>query len=67
VGIGKIYYDNGTLRYEWNLTKALPKGYKRAYNSAGELIMQKTYDVFGTLIKEERFTPVETQEKEGQE
>ncbi len=66
VGIGKIYYDDGTLRYEWNLTKALPKGYKRAYNSAGELIMQKTYDVFGTLTKEERFTPVESQEKEGQ-
>ncbi len=42
VGVGKIYYEDGSLRYEWNITNSLPQGYKKAYNDKQEL----THEVY---------------------
>ena len=51
VGVGKIYYKEGALRYEWNLTNTLQQGYKKAYNQLGETTMVKLYDAAGNVIR----------------
>lgn len=36
-GRGKVYYRDGTLKYEWHLTKSDKIGFKKSYNQNGEL------------------------------
>lgn len=51
VGHGKIFYRNGTLMYEWELTNMLKGGYKKSYNRDGELVEEKIYDNIGDLVE----------------
>lgn len=51
VGVGKIYYRQGGLMYEWNLTRQLKGGYKKSYNVDGKLAEEKRYNELGELIE----------------
>ena len=51
VGIGKLYYPNGTLKYEWNLTASNRKGHRKSYNRDGQLRAEFYYDQYGNLIE----------------
>jgi len=44
VGEGKLYFKDGTLKYEWRMTNSSPKGYKKSYNKEGKLISALYYD-----------------------
>ncbi|MFH1359537.1 MAG: hypothetical protein ABIJ41_00675 [Candidatus Omnitrophota bacterium] len=44
VGIGKLFYDDGSVRFEWNLTKMRRTGYKRAYDRQGHVTYEAEYD-----------------------
>ena len=44
VGIGKIYFKTGKLKYEWNITKSTKIGYKKSYSEEGKLISALYYD-----------------------
>lgn len=56
VGVGKLYFSDGILRYEWNLTKSQKKGFKKAYNHNGELVSEVYYDADGKPIPKEQGT-----------
>lgn len=50
-GAGKVYFRDGTLKYEWNFTKNNPANYKKSYNRNGELTLELYYDKDGNLIR----------------
>ncbi len=54
VGIGKLYFSDGTLRYEWNLTKSLKTGFKKAYNQDGKLVYEVYYDADGKSMPKDK-------------
>jgi len=54
VGVGKIYFRDGTMMYEWNITNANPTKYTRAYNIKGQPVETKYFDQDGKLIKTEQ-------------
>jgi antitoxin component YwqK of YwqJK toxin-antitoxin module len=37
VGIGKLYFPNGALKYEWSLINRESRGFKKSYNQDGTL------------------------------
>ena len=53
-GVGKIYFKEGPLKYEWNFTKTEKKAFRKAYNSNGELVYEAYYDADGKLIEEHK-------------
>jgi antitoxin component YwqK of YwqJK toxin-antitoxin module len=57
VGIGKLYWPNGKLKYEWHLTRRDPIGYKKSYNKEGELRHAVFYDEFNNQIERQQPTP----------
>jgi len=50
-GIGKLYYKDGTLKYEWNLTNSEKTGFKKSYNQDGELRAAFYFDEQGQPIE----------------
>jgi len=52
VGIGKLYFMNGNIKYEWNMTITQPKGYKKSYSRDGRLRHVDYFDEQGNLIEE---------------
>ena len=50
IGVGKLYFPNGQLKYEWNITRHNPVGYKRSYNQDGTLRAETKIDQQGQLI-----------------
>ena len=50
VGIGKLYNPNGSLKYEWNITKNQSEGYKKSYNSDGSLRAVYYFDENGKRV-----------------
>lgn len=50
-GIGKVYFRDGTLKYEWNFTHSDQVHYKKSYNRNGELTLDLYYDKDGDLLK----------------
>ncbi len=50
-GIGKLYYPNGLLKYEWNHTTTQNEGYKRSYNQDGTLRAESKFDSQGHFIE----------------
>ena len=50
-GRGRIYYHDGTMMYEWNLTNSDDNRFKKSYNIKGELTEAKRYDVNGKLVE----------------
>lgn len=50
-GVGKVYYRDGTLKYEWHLTNSEKIGFKKSYNQDGELRAAFYFDENGQLMK----------------
>jgi|SRR3989338_328734 len=50
-GVGKVYYRNGTLKYEWNLTNSEKIGFKKSYNQNGELRAAFYFDEYGQPVE----------------
>jgi len=55
VGIGKLYYSDGTLKYEWHFTNS-GLAYRKSYNSDESLRAEYYYDRYGKLIKKDDVT-----------
>lgn len=51
-GIGKLYYPNEKLKFEWHLTRRDPVGYKKSYNQDGTLRHTAIYDEENNIIEE---------------
>ena len=51
VGVGKIYYPSGVLKYEWNVTRTNPRGFKKSYNTDGTLRAAAFYDEYGNRME----------------
>ncbi len=49
VGVGKVYFRDGTLKYEWSMTNGDPVGFKKSYNGQGELVSEVYYDGEGKI------------------
>ncbi len=47
VGIGKLYYPNGLLKYEWNITIGTHPGFKKSYSTDGSLRAEFYFDEQG--------------------
>lgn len=46
-GTGKVYFRDGTLKYEWHFTKSDPTAFRRSYNQNGELTAAFYFDENG--------------------
>jgi len=57
-GIGKLYHQNGALKYEWNFTRSSPEAFRKTYTQEGVLRFATYYDSANQLIKTENlFAP----------
>jgi antitoxin component YwqK of YwqJK toxin-antitoxin module len=54
-GVGKVYYRDGTLMYEWHLTNQDQGGYKKSYNQDGQVVSLRRFNERGELVSSERF------------
>lgn len=52
VGAGKVYFSDGTLKYEWNFTTTHKEGFRKSYNRKGDLVAAFYYDEHGQLLNE---------------
>ncbi len=50
-GIGKVYYRDGTLKYEWNLTNSERIGFRKSYNQDGALRAAFYFDEHGQPVE----------------
>jgi hypothetical protein len=50
-GIGKVYFPDGTLKYEWVFAKNNPTNFKKSYNRDGELTLELYFDKEGYPLK----------------
>lgn len=50
-GAGKVYYRDGTLKYEWHLTNSEKVGFKKSYTQDGDLRAAFYFDENGQLMK----------------
>lgn len=46
-GVGRVYYRDGIIKYEWNLTNSEKIGFKKSYNRDGELRAAFYFDEYG--------------------
>ncbi len=51
VGIGKVYFRDGTLKYEWYLTVTKPIGFEKSYDGKGRLTGEFYFDEYGQPIE----------------
>ena len=51
VGVGSVYYRDGSLMYEWRFTYSDQGGYNKSYNREGKLMVAKYFDEQGRLIE----------------
>lgn len=50
-GAGRVYYKDGTVKYEWNLTNSEKVGFKKSYNPDGALRAAFYFDEYGQPLK----------------
>lgn len=55
VGIGKIYYRNGNLMYEWSLTNAGQGGFNKSYDRDGGLVEANYFDSNGIKTETKKY------------
>ncbi len=55
LGIGKLYYLNGVLKYEWQFTNDIPVRFRKSYNVDGTLRAATYYDETNKIIKQEAY------------
>lgn len=56
-GIGKVYFRDGAIKYEWHLTVTEPIGFKKSYNRSGRLVGEFYYDEYGKLMDPKEVSP----------
>ena len=49
-GSGKLYFNDGTLKYEWSFNKGNATNYKKSYNQNGQIILEAYFDKDGYPI-----------------
>lgn len=59
VGVAKLYYPSGKIKYEWNLTWRKRGGFKKTYNTDGSLRYVAWFNDKCQKIKEE-YPPVQS-------
>lgn len=52
VGVGKMYYPNGKLKYEWHMTNSDAEGFKKSYSQDGMLRAALYFDQYGQLVRQ---------------
>lgn len=57
VGEGKVYYRDGKLMYEWNITNMNHGGFNRSYDKDGRMVAENIYNEEGRLVKKRRYDP----------
>ena len=50
-GAGRVYYRDGTIKYEWNLTNSEKIGFKKSYSQDGELRAAFYFDEYGQPVE----------------
>jgi len=50
VGVGKVYFRDGTLKYEWYLVQSDPLGYSKSYNQKGQMVAAVYYNEDGQEV-----------------
>lgn len=55
VGVGKLYFPDGTLKYEWDITRNGVNRYKKSYNKDGSLRFEVILDGFGQILTQKTF------------
>ncbi len=50
IGVGKVYFRDGSLMYEWSLTSQGKGGYAKSYDRNGRMVAAKYFDENGKLI-----------------
>jgi antitoxin component YwqK of YwqJK toxin-antitoxin module len=50
-GAGRVYYRDGTIKYEWNLTNSEKIGFKKSYNQDGGLRAAFYFDEYGQPVE----------------
>jgi antitoxin component YwqK of YwqJK toxin-antitoxin module len=65
-GVGKTYYRDGTVMFEWNITNHGAERFTRAYNIKGQLVEERQFDKTGKLINTLPFHPEEEEAEEVQ-
>lgn len=50
-GAGRVYYRDGTIKYEWNLTNSEKIGFKKSYNQDGALRAAFYFDEYGQPVE----------------
>jgi len=60
VGVARLYYPSGKIKYEWNLTWRKKGGFKKTYNTDGSLRYVAWFNDKCQKIKEE-YPPVKSQ------
>jgi hypothetical protein len=50
-GSGKLFWPDGTLKYEWSFTNSNQVNYEKSYSLNGDLILELYYNRDGDLIK----------------
>lgn len=51
VGIGKVYFRDGTLKYEWFMVNSEPTGFNRSYDTRGRLVYEVLFDEYGQIVQ----------------
>ena len=51
MGTGKVYFRDGTLKYEWHLTNSDKTGYKKSYDQDGQLRAALYFDEQGQPVE----------------
>ena len=54
-GIGKMYHQNGKLKYEWHFTFGSVLNYRKSYDLQGRLYYAAFYDNNGELVEEKKY------------
>ena len=62
VGIGKLYYEDGKIKFEWQMTRRDPVGFKKSYNQDGTLRYAAFFDENDNMIEEKK-QPIEEAEQ----
>lgn len=50
-GAGRVYYRDGTIKYEWNLTNSEKIGFKKSYSQDGRLRAAFYFDEYGQPVE----------------
>jgi len=54
-GIGKLYFQNGKVKFEWHLTNTHEVGFKKSYNRYGTLMGEIYYDEEGNVTHQKGY------------